>query len=268
MSTREDEGEIMNVKTLIIISAPQSDEIKFILGQLVQDPDSMLTSIQTEDVIYYEPSKKEFAYLEGHFKRLLNSVEFFSNNPEFLENNFIKCLTKLQNINNHFENLLLDAIKEHSKLGENVKQIVKLCVDKDGEFSFFFRKFEPIIAEPVEIILDNQQSVSSDNIFLYHKTTNRDIYNEARNRRLLNNNKYGNLFDVLLYNEKKQITECTITNIAVEFYINNEQKSIWKTPKIECGLLPGVLRDYLIKNNELIPDIITIDDIKLAQKVI
>ncbi|CAJ0759303.1 22174_t:CDS:2 [Entrophospora sp. SA101] len=50
MSTREDEGEIMNVKTLIIISAPQSDEIKFILGQLVQDPDSMLTSIQTEDV--------------------------------------------------------------------------------------------------------------------------------------------------------------------------------------------------------------------------
>ncbi|CAJ0625653.1 22173_t:CDS:2 [Entrophospora sp. SA101] len=223
-------------------------------------------NFQLFESIYYEPSKKEFAYLEGHFKRLLNSVEFFSNNPEFLENNFIKCLTKLQNINNHFENLLLDAIKEHSKLGENVKQIVKLCVDKDGEFSFFFRKFEPIIAEPVEIILDNQQSVSSDNIFLYHKTTNRDIYNEARNRRLLNNNKYGNLFDVLLYNEKKQITECTITNIAVEFYINNEQKSIWKTPKIECGLLPGVLRDYLIKNNELIPDIITIDDIKLAQK--
>jgi para-aminobenzoate synthetase/4-amino-4-deoxychorismate lyase len=135
--------------------------------------------------------------------------------------------------------------------------------------------------------LDTQQIQSSD-IFLYHKTTHRNIYNDARIRVSIkkNNNKHNlldfliisfsfkvgiesnkDLFDVLLYNEKNEITECSIANIAVEYYDEEKDIKFWKTPKIECGLLGGVMRSHLIDNGEIIPGVITLNEIKLAQQV-
>lgn len=45
----------------------------------------------------------------------------------------------------------------------------------------------------------------------------------------------NDIFDVLMYNENNEITECSISNIAVEFYGRDKKDIIWKTPKIECG---------------------------------
>ncbi|CAG8692119.1 7796_t:CDS:2, partial [Dentiscutata heterogama] len=109
----------------------------------------------------------------------------------------------------------------------------------------------------------------SDNIFLYHKTTNRKIYDDARQHVHLDlipgpNNK-DDIFDVLMYNERNEITECSISNIAVEFFDNNG-KLFWKTPEIECGLLSGVMRSYLIENGDIIPGVITIKELKTAQQ--
>ena len=75
------------------------------------------------------------------------------------------------------------------------------------------------------------------------------------------------LFDVLLYNEKNEITECSIANIAIECYDAEKDVKFWKTPKIECGLLGGVMRSYLIDNEKIIPGVITLDEITSAQQV-
>lgn len=75
-------------------------------------------------------------------------------------------------------------------------------------------------------------------------------------------------FDVVLWNQNKQITETSITNIAIRFNTNDNQHA-WKTPPVKCGLLPGVFRSYLLANqqeNNLIEDNITIEDLKKAQK--
>ncbi|CAG8494449.1 2503_t:CDS:2 [Diversispora eburnea] len=126
--------------------------------------------------------------------------------------------------------------------------------------------------EPLKIILDKECTLSTD-MFLYHKTTHRKVYEDARIRMNLNllpgsKNENNDIFDVLMYNENNEITECSISNIAVEFYDQDKKKMVWKTPKIECGLLPGTMRSYLINLGKIICDKITIDELKIAQQVI
>ena len=73
--------------------------------------------------------------------------------------------------------------------------------------------------------------------WLRHKTTRREIYDEefraAREK---------GLFDVLLRNDKGEVTEGCITNIVI--YADG----VYKTPPLSCGLLPGVMRQLLLQD--------------------
>jgi branched-subunit amino acid aminotransferase/4-amino-4-deoxychorismate lyase len=118
------------------------------------------------------------------------------------------------------------------------------------------------------VVLDTEPfSLPTNDPYILHKTTRRDMYDVARTR--TNCQWHGDNnepFDVIMYNSNNKITETSITNIAIRFVING--KYIWKTPKISCGLLPGVFRSFLLDSNQgLVEDIITIDELKLAQKV-
>ncbi|MFY7863434.1 chorismate-binding protein [Roseateles sp.] len=75
--------------------------------------------------------------------------------------------------------------------------------------------------------------------FIVHKTTRREVY-EAFAR-----SKPSQAFDVLLWNEDGELTECTIGNIALE--IDGQ----WLTPRLEAGLLPGVYREELLQLGRL-----------------
>ncbi|KAI8877761.1 hypothetical protein K501DRAFT_229718, partial [Backusella circina FSU 941] len=101
--------------------------------------------------------------------------------------------------------------------------------------------------------------------FIMHKTTFRDVYNTARERTACEwHPAQYQPFDVILYNNKQQVTETSIANIAIGFPENG--KRVWKTPQVECGLLPGVFRSYLISTKQVQQDIITLDELKLAQQ--
>ncbi len=80
--------------------------------------------------------------------------------------------------------------------------------------------------------------ISSQDRFLYHKTTRRklydDMYREARQ------NGYD---DVIFLNERGEITEGSIHNIFIEL------SGKLFTPPIESGLLPGVLRRYILSRD-------------------
>ncbi|CAG8637521.1 15074_t:CDS:2, partial [Cetraspora pellucida] len=130
-------------------------------------------------------------------------------------------------------------------------------MNKDGMPTMSSTILHPLSSspEPLKIVLDTTFT-SSDNIFLYHKTINRKIYDDARRRTHLDlipgSTSKDDIFDVLLYNERNEITECSISNIAVEFFDNN--KPFWKTPEIRCaGLLSGVMRSYLIEIGDVTP---------------
>ena len=70
-----------------------------------------------------------------------------------------------------------------------------------------------------------------------------------------------NYDDVLLWNEKNEITECCIYNIAIY------KKGRWVTPPLKCGLLPGIMRAELIKQNKIYEEIIYVSDLTSNTKI-
>jgi para-aminobenzoate synthetase/4-amino-4-deoxychorismate lyase len=89
------------------------------------------------------------------------------------------------------------------------------------------------------------------NPFLYHKTTNRAIYEAAIAAR-------PGFRDVLLYNDRGEVTESTIATLVVE--IDGDLV----TPAIACGLLPGTLRAHLIDEGKIREQLITVQQMLSA----
>ena len=76
--------------------------------------------------------------------------------------------------------------------------------------------------------------------FLYHKTTNRAVYERARR---------PDCDDVILWNPAGEVTETTIANLVVEGGMTEQGRRV--TPPVACGLLPGTLRAELLATGEV-----------------
>ena len=94
--------------------------------------------------------------------------------------------------------------------------------------------------------------VSRDDVFLYHKTTNRAVYERAR---------LADADDVLLWNEQGELTESTIANLVLEL------DGARVTPPVECGLLAGTLRGELLDRGEIGERIVAVDDLRRATRL-
>lgn len=82
------------------------------------------------------------------------------------------------------------------------------------------------------------EPVDSRDVFLYHKTTHREVYERALRSR-------PDCDDVLLWNERGEVTESALANLVIE-----DEEGMW-TPGREAGLLAGTFRDELIANGQL-----------------
>lgn len=80
--------------------------------------------------------------------------------------------------------------------------------------------------------------VNATDPMLFHKTTLRDVYDQARAQQPAAD-------DVLLWNRHGELTETTIANIA---FLRAGQ---WHTPPLRCGLLPGTLRAALLRQGRI-----------------
>ena len=112
---------------------------------------------------------------------------------------------------------------------------------------------------PVHVVVSNRP-VSRTEVSLYHKTTQRGIYDAALGDA-------PGVDDVLLINDRGEVTESTIANLAVRF------GDVWLTPPLDSGCLPGVYRAELLGRGYLeeapIPmgDLVAADDIALINSV-
>ena len=112
---------------------------------------------------------------------------------------------------------------------------------------------EPDPTEVLALCLDREPVDSSDPT-LFHKTTDRARYDERARR-------HPNADDVVLVNERGEITETTRANIAVRI---GDQ---WCTPPLRCGLLPGIQRARDLAGGRLVERVITVDDLFAADSV-
>ena len=114
---------------------------------------------------------------------------------------------------------------------------VRLLMDWNGEMTIEAKKTAEIL-EPVKCSLADSP-VDSKNAFLFHKTTHRKVYEKAQK------SAPAEVFSTLLWNEKEELTEFTIGNLVVE------KDGKFFTPPIECGLLAGTYRQYLLDKGEI-----------------
>lgn len=129
---------------------------------------------------------------------------------------------------------------------------VRLLLAKTGDITVEGSPTDPLMA-PVKMILADQP-IDRNSPFLYHKTTNRTIYEGYQFI------KPPEAFDVLLWNEAGEITEFTNGNVVVEI-----DGHLW-TPPVTSGLLAGTYRASQIKQGKIHEKVLTIKDIKRSKK--
>lgn len=126
-------------------------------------------------------------------------------------------------------------------------RIVRLIVSRDGRPRC---ESAPLVARssPVRLTLA-ASPVDSNDIFLFHKTTHRAVYDAARRAS-------PDADDVLLWNERGEVTESCISNVIVEF-----RDGLW-TPPVGCGLLAGTARAEALASGAVRERVITIEELK------
>ncbi|MBJ6726976.1 aminodeoxychorismate synthase component I [Geomesophilobacter sediminis] len=108
-------------------------------------------------------------------------------------------------------------------------------------------------APEVNVVLA-RQSVDSRNRFLYHKTSLRELFSKELAAR-------PDCGEVFFVNERGEITEGSYSNIVVRI----GGKLI--TPRLSCGLLPGVFRSQLLECGEIQEGTITVEDLHGAEEL-
>jgi para-aminobenzoate synthetase / 4-amino-4-deoxychorismate lyase len=96
--------------------------------------------------------------------------------------------------------------------------------------------------------------VSASDRFLYHKTTRRDAYEQARRER-------PDCADTLLWNTQGEVTESTIANLVVKL------DGQLYTPPVTCGLLAGIYRGWLLAQGRVRERVITVAELPRCQAV-
>jgi para-aminobenzoate synthetase/4-amino-4-deoxychorismate lyase len=122
-------------------------------------------------------------------------------------------------------------------------QRVRLLLDRNGMVRL---EAAPLGAGPAARTVGlAARSVPAAERFLYHKTTRREIYARARAEA-------PEYDEVLLWNERGELTEATIANVILE------QGGQWYTPPVECGLLPGTFRARLLADGRVQEQVIPV----------
>lgn len=174
----------------------------------------------------------EYFLLERHLERIQSSAHYFD-------------------IPFDLDAITLDMEKLASENRQSILR-VRLLVSSDGKHSIEFSNHMESIQNR-QVVLSSMPVNSSDKL-LYHKTTQRTIYNQRKQN-------YPNAFDVLLSNEKGEITEFTNGNIVAE------KSGHLVTPPLTCGLLPGTYRAELLANGVIMEKVIKKEDLGKMDKI-
>jgi para-aminobenzoate synthetase/4-amino-4-deoxychorismate lyase len=182
------------------------------------------------ETLLHEPGAG-FFLLEGHLARLASSARYFGFHVD--------------------EDRVRDALSAAVASAVGAMR-VRLLVSREGAVSVDAQPFAPD-ASTVRVAF-SAEPVDSADALLYHKTTRRDAYERRAAER-------PDCGDVLLLNERGEVTESTIANVVARI-----GGHMW-TPPLECGLLPGVLRAELLRTAEVRERILHPDDLRAADAI-
>lgn len=169
--------------------------------------------------------------LEQHLQRLLNSARYFGRQVDIAQ-------------------LRQDCAALAKTLTPQPHK-VRVQVPQLGEIQLQAQVLEPL-SSPYRLSLA-REPVDSGNPFLYHKTTYRRVYEEAIAQ--------APTRDVLLWNDRHELTESCIANLVVEW------DGELVTPPLSCGLLSGVYRAYLLEQGKISERVIRVEDLPKCSRL-
>ncbi|MBL8578270.1 MAG: aminotransferase class IV family protein [Mesorhizobium sp.] len=134
---------------------------------------------------------------------------------------------------------------------------VRLALSRDGAAEATTTPFEPLVKDAVWALRIAQARLDSTDLLLRHKTTRRHIYDAARAEF-----PREQADEVLLLNERGEISEGTITNLFI-----NVGDPVLVTPPLTSGLLAGVLRGSMLDAGAAREAALTEADLRSAQAI-
>ena len=188
---------------------------------------------QLFESILWTPESGYYLLVE-HLKRLKDSVTLFGFEYD--------------------ENLVRERLKAAAKdMPPEEGAKVRLFLDREGHIEIQIGSLGGVKTQDLKVGLA-PEPVDSQNFYLYHKTTNREVYEQARQSR-------PDCDDVILWNERNEITESCRSNVVAE--IDGDLL----TPPIHCGLLGGTYRARLLADGKIKERVITTEDLKKADRL-
>lgn len=187
------------------------------------------TEFQLIETMGFRP-EAGFANLDGHLARLHDSARYF----DFPFNAF--------------------AIR--SALNEAVETSIQACrvrllLSRSGTLTVDLGQMPKASTSLLKLALDLEPLQSSE-VWRYHKTTIRDQYQERFCRHL-------EVDDVLMVNERGELTEATTANLVI--FLDGK----WWTPPIDVGCLPGIERERLLREGVIHERVLGLQDLFNAE---
>ena len=165
-------------------------------------------------------------------------------------------LDRLQNSARHFS-FICEREKVQASIAGAIRHFEKpsrlrLLLSSVGECHL---ESEPLSARRLPRYLQiSPVRIDSKNPLLYHKTSERQVYEDTRRG-------CGADADVLLVNERGEVTETTTANVALL------RGGKWITPPVSCGLLPGVMWAELLATGEVVEGVMRVDELNAGETV-
>ncbi|MGY1844584.1 aminodeoxychorismate synthase component I [Modestobacter sp. SYSU DS0875] len=137
--------------------------------------------------------------------------------------------------------------------GRSTGARVRLLLDRAGVVTVELADLPTAAPGPVRLVVD-PEPVDSGSRWLQHKTTRREVYTARAAR-------HPEADDVVLVNERGEVTETTVASLAVRI------GGTWWTPPVDVGCLPGVERGRLLDAGVLRERVLRLADLAGAEEL-
>ncbi len=148
----------------------------------------------------------------------------------------------------------LDWLEKARRSLPPVEHKARVSLSRSGVMKVSAIPLSEITRRPFQCVALAEHPIDSGNILLYHKTSQRAIYEAARAAR-------PDCDDVILWNEHGEITESCTANVVIEL------GGALVTPPVECGLLGGIFRGWLLAHGQIAERVITIEMLRAARRI-
>jgi para-aminobenzoate synthetase/4-amino-4-deoxychorismate lyase len=199
----------------------------------------------------YEECLLKSSFLESRIPayRLLESILLEDGNFFLLSRHLARLTSSARYFGFRFsEKEAFTKLTSFSESCSNGSRKIRLLLSRNGEIDIEALPLEPVKPGPRRLALATQP-VDSAERFLFHKTTNRSIYNKELES-------HPNCDDVVFWNERGEITESSVANVVVA--VGGQLC----TPPRASGLLAGTFREELLAQGKIRERIIRLEELQ------